>query len=190
MSKKFILKICFFLLSRNFVPSKKNLPAATQQSQANNPLPSPANNANLASPVQQQQQTVQNVQGTYKFLSMALPVHLIWFIIFSCAKTVLSAPAAEPLFVTVPPRPQRVLHSEAYLKYIESLQSDTRFVTPWEKTLRATKDTTPAVDPTKLPMHWLGPKSPEKSSDALDELWKLRNYMMKDIVTIIHPSNY
>lgn len=113
--------------------------------------------------------------------------------------SVLSAPAAEPLFVTVPPRPQRVLHSEAYIKYIEGLQNDTRFITPWEKTLKATRETTPAVDPNKLPMHWLGPKSPEKSSDAIDELWKLRNYMMKDVinfqstkehVTIIDPSNY
>lgn len=104
--------------------------------------------------------------------------------------SVLSAPAAEPLFVTVPPRPQRVLHSEAYIKYIESLQNDTRFVTPWEKTLRATRETTPVVDASKLPMHWLGPKSPEKSADAIEELWKLRNYMMKDIVTVIHPSNY
>lgn len=103
---------------------------------------------------------------------------------------VLSTPPAEPLFVTVPPRPQRVLHSEAYIRYIEGLQSDTRFTSPWEKTLRATKETTPAVDVNKLPMYWLGPKSPEKSADAIDELWKLRNYMMKDIVTIIDPSNY
>lgn len=115
--------------------------------------------------------------------------YIIFFIIFSL-EIVLSAPAAEPLFVTVPPRPQRVLHSEAYIKYIEGLQNETRFVTPWEKTLRATRETTPAVDPSKLPMQWLGPKSPEKSADAIDELWKLRNYMMKDIVTIIHPSNY
>lgn len=25
---------------------------------------------------------------------------------------------AEPLFISVPPRPQRVLHSEAYIKYV------------------------------------------------------------------------
>lgn len=101
----------------------------------------------------------------------------------------MSAPIAEPLFVTVPPRPQRVLHSEAYIKYIEGLQNDTRFITPWEKTLHATRENT-QIDSTKLPMHWLGPKSPEKSKDAIDELWKLRNYMMKDIVSIVHPSNY
>lgn len=101
----------------------------------------------------------------------------------------MSAPVAEPLFVTVPPRPQRVLHSEAYIKYIEGLQNDTRFVTPWEKTLKASRETAPSIDSSKLPLHWLGPKSPEKSGDAVKALWKLRNYMMKDVLTI-PKSNY
>lgn len=29
---------------------------------------------------------------------------------------VMATPPADPLFITVPPRPQRVLHSEAYIK--------------------------------------------------------------------------
>lgn len=41
-------------------------------------------------------------------------------IIVSCKtrfhSLVAPAPIVEPLFVTVPPRPQRVLHSEAYIK--------------------------------------------------------------------------
>lgn len=96
----------------------------------------------------------------------------------------MSAPVAEPLFVTVPPRPQRVLHSEAYIKYIEGLQNDSRFVTPWEKTLQARRETAPHIDASQLPMHWLGPKDEEKSGDAIKELWKLRNFMMRDVLTI------
>lgn len=96
---------------------------------------------------------------------------------------VVQAPPAEPLFVTVPPRPQRVLHSEAYIKYIEGLQSTTRFITPWEKTLKASRETAPPPDATKLPFHWLGPNAQEKSEDAINAIWKLRNFMMKDVIT-------
>lgn len=102
--------------------------------------------------------------------------------------TVVQAPPAEPLFVTVPPRPQRVLHSEAYIKYIEGLQQNTRYITPWEKTLKANKATAPTPDTSKLPFHWLGPNSHEKSDDAVKALWKLRQFMMKDVITF--PSQY
>lgn len=30
----------------------------------------------------------------------------------------------SPMFVTVPPRPQRLVHSDAYIKYIEGLTTD------------------------------------------------------------------
>lgn len=102
----------------------------------------------------------------------------------------MAAPPAEPLFVTVPPRPQRVLHSEAYIKYIEGLQNESRFITPWDKTLRTTRETAPTVDTSKLPLHWLGPKSKEKSEDSINMLWKLRNYMMKDVLEIPRPGYY
>lgn len=103
---------------------------------------------------------------------------------------VISAPVPEPLFVTVPPRPQRVLHSETYIKYIESLQNDTRYLSPWERTLKATPETSTPPDASKLPFHWLGPKSPEKSADAINALWDLRNHMAKDIVRVVNPSEY
>lgn len=96
----------------------------------------------------------------------------------------MQAPPAEPLFITVPPRPQRVLHSEAYIKYIEGLQQNSRFISPWEKTLKATRETAPTPDSSKLPFHWLGPNLREKSEDAIDCLWKLRKHMMKDITTL------
>ena len=43
---------------------------------------------------------------------------------------------ASPLFVAPPPKTQRVLHSEAYLKYIEGLNSDSGTVSKWDQTLK------------------------------------------------------
>lgn len=176
--------------------SKKNPANNVSQTSSNNTMQvSAMNNALSGSPIQQQQQLQQQQQQTQQQSSQSVQSKLnncnfgLFFIFMIFLFEVLSAPIAEPLFVTVPPRPQRVLHSEAYIKYIEGLQNDTRFITPWEKTLKANPEATP-IDPNKLPFHWLGPKSPEKSSDSINALWQLRNYMMKDVLHIVHPSNY
>ncbi|TNN84387.1 Protein polybromo-1 [Liparis tanakae] len=42
----------------------------------------------------------------------------------------------SPMFVAPPPKTQRVLHSEAYLKYIEGLNSDSNTISKWDQTLR------------------------------------------------------
>lgn len=41
-----------------------------------------------------------------------------------------------PMFVAPPPKTQRVLHSEAYLKYIEGLNSDSSTVSKWDQALK------------------------------------------------------
>ncbi|XP_055636665.1 protein polybromo-1 isoform X2 [Toxorhynchites rutilus septentrionalis] len=92
------------------------------------------------------------------------------------------APPAEPLFVTVPPRPQRVLHSEAYIRYIEGLQSGSHYITPWQKTLTATRESIPNQDASRLPVHWLGKKGREKPEAVVDALWQLRGFLMKDVI--------
>lgn len=89
----------------------------------------------------------------------------------------------EPLFVTVPPRPQRVLHSEAYIKYIEGLQNNNSYVGQWEKSVKATRDTI-ITDVNRLPTHWLGARGREKPEEVIDALWKLRNFMWKDAFTL------
>uniref|UniRef100_A0AAG5D381 Polybromo-1 n=1 Tax=Anopheles atroparvus TaxID=41427 RepID=A0AAG5D381_ANOAO len=94
----------------------------------------------------------------------------------------VSTPPAEPLFVTVPPRPQRVLHSEAYLKYIEGLQQQSTYVTPWQKTFTATKETIPNTDVNRLPTQWLGKRAREAPEAVVDTLWQLRNFMMKEVI--------
>lgn len=92
------------------------------------------------------------------------------------------APPAEPLFVTVPPRPQRVLHSEAYIRYIEGLQAGAQYITPWPKTLSVTRESVPNQDPNRLPVHWLGKKGRDKPEAVVDALWQLRGFLMKDVI--------
>ncbi|XP_065079040.1 protein polybromo-1 isoform X3 [Ochlerotatus camptorhynchus] len=96
--------------------------------------------------------------------------------------SVVPAPPAEPLFVTVPPRPQRVLHSEAYIRYIEGLQNNSQYITPWQKTLTATRETVPNQDASRLPVHWLAKKGREKPEAVIDAIWQLRGFLMKDVI--------
>lgn len=94
----------------------------------------------------------------------------------------VSAPV-EPLFVTVPPRPQRVLHSEAYIKYIEGLQNNSSYVGHFKKTLKATRESL-GPDRSRLPTHWLGEKAKEKPEEVVDALWNLRNFMWRDALAL------
>ncbi|KAF5301597.1 hypothetical protein FQR65_LT08902 [Abscondita terminalis] len=99
--------------------------------------------------------------------------------------TATSTPASsqkpqEPLFISVPPRPQRVLHSEAYIKYIEGLHPENKYITPWDKVLNATPETT-TVDTEKLASvsTWLGKKF-NQQEDVVNALWELRNQLLRD----------
>jgi len=83
----------------------------------------------------------------------------------------------EPIFHAVPPRPQRLLHSEAFLRYIEGLTADSQTMSNWEKQLNSTKDTT-KTDEARLPAHWLADNGDHGTS--LDALWALRDFMMCD----------
>ncbi|XP_069679864.1 protein polybromo-1 isoform X4 [Periplaneta americana] len=89
----------------------------------------------------------------------------------------------EPLFVSVPPRPQRLLHSEAYIKYIEGLQADSKHISHWEKHLKATPDNTSISDPSRLPGHWLG-NGVGNHGNIINALWTLRDFMMRDALGI------
>ncbi|BES94930.1 BAH [Nesidiocoris tenuis] len=94
----------------------------------------------------------------------------------------------DPLFIAVPPRPQRLLHSDVYIKYIEGLTSENRNVSNWEKQMKATQTTTEVTDTSRLPAHWLGNKySANKDKDKenlLTALWTLRDHMFRDAVGI------
>ncbi|GFG36133.1 hypothetical protein Cfor_02751 [Coptotermes formosanus] len=89
----------------------------------------------------------------------------------------------EPLFVSVPPRPQRLLHSEAYIKYIEGLQADNKHISHWDKHLKATPENTTIPDPSRLPAHWLG-NGVGNHGNIVNALWTLRDFMMRDALGI------
>lgn len=42
---------------------------------------------------------------------------------------------STPIFVAPPPKPQRLLHSEAYLRYMEGLNAESATVSKWDQTL-------------------------------------------------------
>ncbi|KAG0718393.1 Protein polybromo-1 [Chionoecetes opilio] len=87
----------------------------------------------------------------------------------------------EPIFVAPPPKTQRLLHSEAYIKYIENL--DKPFISNWEKHLMATHENTVINDSGRLPAQWLA-NGPGSHGTVVNALWALREYMMKDSLGI------
>uniref|UniRef100_A0A3P8T0U5 Protein polybromo-1 n=1 Tax=Amphiprion percula TaxID=161767 RepID=A0A3P8T0U5_AMPPE len=65
-----------------------------------------------------------------------------------------------PMFVAPPPKTQRVLHSEAYLKYIEGLNSESSTVSKWDQILKAQRRDAHLTkeQESRLPAHWLKSK--------------------------------
>jgi len=90
----------------------------------------------------------------------------------------------EPLFHSVPPRPQRLLHSEAYIKYIEGLNKDSRSMCNWDKQLNASQETSRAQDESKLPVSWLAGNTGEHAT-SLDALWALRDFMLQEALGVV-----
>lgn len=89
----------------------------------------------------------------------------------------------EPLFVTVPPRPQRLLHSEAYIKYIEGLTTESRSICNWDRQLKASQNNIDVPDIGRLPAHWLG-NGVGNHGNILNALWTLRDFMFRDALGI------
>lgn len=95
----------------------------------------------------------------------------------------------SPMFVSVPPRTQRLLHSEAYLKYIENLKPERQEVSNWRKQLTATQDNTPGNPNAKLPVHWLG-NGASHHDNSTSALWALRDLMIRDTLTLSRSLEY
>ncbi|MFH4982982.1 hypothetical protein AB6A40_009691 [Gnathostoma spinigerum] len=104
-------------------------------------------------------------------------------------RTVVQAPKPiEPVFVAPPNSVQvkRVMHSEVYLRYIESLSNGPqRTVSKWNKNLGATSRNTPPPQKT-LPTHWLkGAKEGGASEEeVVRALWKLRDHLLENTLNI------
>ncbi|XP_054877286.1 protein polybromo-1 isoform X2 [Poeciliopsis prolifica] len=96
---------------------------------------------------------------------------------------------STPVFVSPPAKSQRLLHSEAYLRYIEGLNAESSTVSKWDHALtvkkqdvRLTKD-----QESRLPSHWLKSKGAHKT--MADALWRLRDLMMRDTLNIRQMHN-
>ncbi|XP_066553990.1 protein polybromo-1 isoform X5 [Amia ocellicauda] len=96
---------------------------------------------------------------------------------------------STPIFVAPPPKTQRLLHSEAYLKYIEGLNAESGTVSKWDQTLTARrKDVHLSKEQEgRLPSHWL--KSKGAHTTMADALWRLRDLMLRDTLNIRQAYN-
>uniref|UniRef100_A0A146VZA5 Protein polybromo-1 n=1 Tax=Fundulus heteroclitus TaxID=8078 RepID=A0A146VZA5_FUNHE len=94
-----------------------------------------------------------------------------------------------PMFVAPPPKTQRVLHSEAYLKYIEGLNSESNTVSKWDQMLKAQRRDAHLTkeQESRLPAHWL--KSKGAHTTMVDALWRLRDLMLRDSLNICQAYN-
>uniref|UniRef100_A0A670YE07 Protein polybromo-1 n=1 Tax=Pseudonaja textilis TaxID=8673 RepID=A0A670YE07_PSETE len=94
-----------------------------------------------------------------------------------------------PMFVSPPPKTQRLLHSEAYLKYIEGLSADSNNISKWDQTLSARRRDVhfSKEQESRLPTHWL--KSKGAHTTMADALWRLRDLMLRDTLNIRQAYN-
>ncbi|XP_006892308.1 PREDICTED: protein polybromo-1 isoform X8 [Elephantulus edwardii] len=104
------------------------------------------------------------------------------------APPVIQQPST-PMFVAPPPKTQRLLHSEAYLKYIEGLSADSSSISKWDQTLAARRRDIhlSKEQESRLPSHWL--KSKGAHTTMADALWRLRDRMLRDTLNIRQAYN-
>jgi protein polybromo-1 len=93
------------------------------------------------------------------------------------------------MFVAPPPKTQRLLHSEAYLKYIEGLSAESSSISKWDQTLAARRRDVhlSKEQESRLPSHWL--KSKGAHTTMADALWRLRDLMLRDTLNIRQAYN-
>ncbi|XP_064288503.1 protein polybromo-1 isoform X29 [Passer domesticus] len=104
------------------------------------------------------------------------------------SQPVLQQPST-PMFVSPPPKTQRLLHSEAYLKYIEGLSAESNSISKWDQTLAARRRDVhlSKEQESRLPSHWL--KSKGAHTTMADALWRLRDLMLRDTLNIRQAYN-
>ncbi|XP_053723226.1 protein polybromo-1 isoform X1 [Synchiropus splendidus] len=91
---------------------------------------------------------------------------------------------STPIFVSAPAKTQRLLHSEAYLRYIEGLNAETATISKWDQVLSVKKQDVRLTkeQESKLPSHWLKSKGAHKT--MTDALWRLRDLMLRDTLNV------
>ncbi|CAF1185958.1 unnamed protein product [Rotaria magnacalcarata] len=102
-------------------------------------------------------------------------------------QTIPKPPSAA--VVTCPPRTQRLVHSEAYLRYIENLKPDNQFISDWPKQLKASMNTVSNTNngnnsSRTLPSNWFLNGSPGLYNNVHEALWSMRDNMWSDVIRI------
>ncbi|KAI6178614.1 hypothetical protein M3Y98_00519700 [Aphelenchoides besseyi] len=106
------------------------------------------------------------------------------------SKTIVSAqPRPEPMFVPPPNsiKVKHVLHSEVYVRYIESLsQARQRTVSRYDHNLQRNPHVSNTVDKRKLPIDWIDKESygKKREEEVVKALWKLRDSLYEDTLGI------
>ena len=88
-----------------------------------------------------------------------------------------------PIFLAPPPKPQRLHHSDAYLRYIEGLRDGSPHMSNWNQAHKPDVSTMTPQQVAQLPVHWLGCGYGDYNN-AVDALWALRDHMMRDALTL------
>uniref|UniRef100_H2SQN8 Protein polybromo-1 n=1 Tax=Takifugu rubripes TaxID=31033 RepID=H2SQN8_TAKRU len=96
---------------------------------------------------------------------------------------------SSPVFVSPPAKSQRLLHSEAYLRYIEGLTAESATISKWDQTLSVQKQDVRLTkeQESRLPTHWLKSKGAHKT--MTDALWRIRDLMLRDTLNICQMHN-
>ncbi|KAL7062634.1 hypothetical protein AAHC03_0883 [Spirometra sp. Aus1] len=94
----------------------------------------------------------------------------------------------SPLFVSLPPRTSRVLHSEIYQRYIDRLRRNAPGLSDWRKQLAATVDSVPPLTPQQqqqMANNFLDtPHIHAHQGSIVEALWSLRDNLLKDSLNI------
>lgn len=145
-------------------PNVQNIQQSLQPQQQTQ-LPQPRQTA----PVQQDQRQ-QPQQGVF-------PTQTAQFMETQPTETQMA-----PLFHSPPPRQQKLLHSDAYLRYIEGLRDGTPHLSNWNPSKPDVSKMTQQQQ-AQLPVQWLGSAyNPHQST--LDALWALREHMLNDALKL------
>ncbi|RMX46781.1 hypothetical protein pdam_00021032 [Pocillopora damicornis] len=88
-----------------------------------------------------------------------------------------------PIFLAPPPKPQRLHHSDAYLRYIEGLRDGIPHMSNWNQARKPDASSMTPQQLAQLPIQWLGCGYGDYEN-AVDALWNLRDHMLRDALTL------
>ncbi|KAH8861046.1 Protein polybromo-1 [Schistosoma japonicum] len=99
-----------------------------------------------------------------------------------------AARPSSPLFVSVPPRTSRVLHSEIYQRYISRLRKNAPGgLGDWHNQLSASLDTSPSIQTNgvnQLVGNFFSDPKKVRNCSVTEALWNLREYLLEDALKI------